>query len=454
MKTNYMSLFKTDGLTSVYTYITAIFISCLILSFFLFFSFYDLATHIPIAAVTQVIAITAIFAWAIAIVLNAYYTSKLSLIMDKSQLSQIFSGIIEREKKIEIDINYVKPNSEDLITERFYQAIEHLGNEKIETRFAAIYALERIARDNPQNHWTIMEILTAFIRENASTQHQDEANIAEKIPTDIQTALTVIGRRNSQHDLANQKLDLRNIDISGADLMEADFSGVIFTGANLQWVNLIGANLSGANLTEANLCGAVLYEANLQKAILPEANLQEAVLRKVNLSKAVLYEADLQGAILYDANLQGAIIYNANLEEAILCDTNLEGANLEASNLLGANLIGSNLQGAKLIGANLEGVLFSTANLQQANLYEANLEQANFYDANLQEAILTGANLNQAILQKARLFGADMARCENLESQQLELAVGDRTTILPENLEFPQHWCQHTADFFVSEAET
>ena len=122
--------------------------------------------------------------------------------------------------------------------------------------------------------------------------------------------------------------------------------------------------------------------------------------------------------------------------------------------MLGANLIGSNLQGAKLIGANLEGVLFSTANLQQANLYEANLEQANFYDANLQNAILTGTNLNRAILQKARIFGADMARCENLELSQLELAFGDRTTILPENLELPQNWCQHTTDFSVSEAET
>jgi uncharacterized protein YjbI with pentapeptide repeats len=449
-----MSLFKTDGLTILYIYITAIFISSLILSFFLLFSFHDLSTHLQIVAVTQVITIIAVFAWVIATGINAYYGFKLSITMDQNQLAQIFSGIIEREQKIAIDINYTKPNLKELVPERFYEAIEHLGNEKIETRFAAIYALERMARDYPQNHWTIMEILTAFIRENASTHHQNESNITEKLPTDIQTALTVIGRRNSQHDLANQKLDLRNIDISGADLMEANLSGVIFIGANLQWVNLIGANLSEANLTEANLCGAVLYEANLQKAILPEVNLQEAVLRKVNLSKAVLYEADLQGAILYDANLQGAILYNANLEEAILCDTNLEGANLEGSNLLGANLIGSNLQGAKLIGANLEGVLFSTANLQQANLYEANLEQANFYDANLQNAILTGTNLNQAILQKARLFGADMARCTNLELQQLESAFGDRTTILPENLELPQHWCQHTADFSVSEAET
>ncbi|MBW4560472.1 MAG: pentapeptide repeat-containing protein [Mojavia pulchra JT2-VF2] len=451
-----MSLIKTNELTSLSLGITVIFIVSLTLIFLSFSSVQGLATEQKIETLTKVITTIAIFAWGLAISINAYYTSRLSLAIDQSALAQISSGLIAWEKQKEVNINYTETNSEDFIRERFSQAIEHLGHEKIETRFAAIYALERIARESSKDHWTIMEILAAYIREHAPVRREAEADLQEvsKIPTDIQIALTVLGRRNSLQDLANQKLDLRDIDISGADLMEANLSGAILIGANLQWVNLIGANLSEANLTEANLCGAVLYEANLEKATLPEANLQEAVLRKVNLSKAVLYEADLAGAILYDANLQGASLYNANLEDAILCDANLEGANLEGSNLIGANLIGSNLQGAKLIGANLEGVLLSTANLQQANLYEANLQQANFYEANLQQAILIGANLEQAILQKAKIFGADMTRSENLELQQLELAIGDRTTILPQNLQLPEHWCQQTADLSTSEAET
>ena len=440
MKTNYMSLFKLDGLTNWFIYITAVFILSLTLIIGWCLSFQEVSIFQRLVTPIKIISIISLLVWGIVISINAYYTSKLSLAMGHSVLIQLISGIMVRKQNIEIDIKYTDTNPEELVNKRFSQAIEHLGNEKIETRFAAIYDLERIARDCPKYHWTIMEILAAFIRENASVHDKDANILPEKTPTDIQTALTVIGRRNTLLDLVNQKLDLRDIDISGADLMEANLSGAILTGANLQWVNLIGANLSGANLTEANLCGAVLYEANLQKAILPEANLQEAVLRKVNLSKAVLYEADLQAAILYDANLQGAILENANLEAAILCDTNLEGANLEGSNLLGANLIGSNLQGAKMIGANLEGVLFSTANLKQANLYEANLEQANFYEANLEETIMTGTNLNEAILQKARIFGADMTRCENLDSQQLELAFGDHTTILPETLEIPETW--------------
>ena len=54
------------------------------------------------------------------------------------------------------------------ITERFSKAIELLGNkESLDVRIGAIYALERIARDSQPDHWTVMEVLTAFIREHA-----------------------------------------------------------------------------------------------------------------------------------------------------------------------------------------------------------------------------------------------------------------------------------------------
>lgn len=58
------------------------------------------------------------------------------------------------------------------ITDRYTKAIEQLGKldgdkPNIEIRLGAIYALERIARDSPRDHWTIMEVLTAYVRQNA-----------------------------------------------------------------------------------------------------------------------------------------------------------------------------------------------------------------------------------------------------------------------------------------------
>ncbi|MGJ5628916.1 pentapeptide repeat-containing protein [Nostoc sp. CALU 1950] len=412
MKTYDMSLIKTNGLTTLLAFISVIFILSLTLIFSFFEYIQGFSTQEKIEYITQALTTLAIIIGGLALIINAYYTSRLSLDENQSLLTQLLAGTLAWDNNIGTSINYTQPTHQEIVPERFSKAIEQLGNEKIETRFAAIYALERIAKDSPKDHWTIMEILAAFIRENAPMKHEydDELRQSSKLPTDIQTALTVIGRRDSYKDPVNQKLDLRNTDLSNADLTEANLSRAILVGANLQWVNFTRANLSEADLSVTYLCGSILYEANLQKAILPEANLQGVVLRKANLSEAILYDANLEGAILCDANLTRAVLCDANLEGAILCDANLEEVNFEGSNLQDANLIGSNLQKAKLAGANLDSVLLSTANLQETDLQEANL------------------------------CGANLSGSENLESQQIEQAIGDRTTILPENLKIPQHW--------------
>ncbi len=60
------------------------------------------------------------------------------------------------------------------ITDRFTSAIEQLGSDKLEIRLGGIYALERIAGDSlamesspGRDYATIMEVLTAYVRENA-----------------------------------------------------------------------------------------------------------------------------------------------------------------------------------------------------------------------------------------------------------------------------------------------
>lgn len=412
MKTYDMSFIKTNGLTTLLVFVSVIFILSFTLIILFFENIQGFSNQEKIEYITQALTTIAIIIGGLALIINGYYTSRLSLDENHSLLTQLLAGTLTWDNNIVNCINQTQPTPQEIVSERFSKAIEQLGNEKIETRFAAIYALERIAKDSPKDHWTIMEILAAFIRENApvNMEYENELLQSSKLPTDIQTALTVIGRRDSSKDPVNQKLDLRNTDLSNADLTEANLSRAIFVGANLQWVNFTRVNLSEADLSVTYLCGSIFYEANLQKAILPEANLQGAVLRKANLSQAILYDANLEGTVLCDANLEGAVLCDANLEGAILCDANLEEVNFEGSNLQDANLIGSNLQSAKLAGANLESALLSTANLQAANLQEANL------------------------------CGANLSGSENVESQQIAQAIGDHTTILPENLKIPQHW--------------
>ena len=72
----------------------------------------------------------------------------------------------------------VEVAQEQQITERFTRAIEQLGNEQsMSMRLGGIYALERIAKDSERDHWQVMEVLTAYVRENARWEGEVDGNM-------------------------------------------------------------------------------------------------------------------------------------------------------------------------------------------------------------------------------------------------------------------------------------
>src|SRR6266568_4075356 len=88
------------------------------------------------------------------------------------------------------------------VTDRFTKAIEQLGSDKLDVRIGGIYALERIARDSAKDHPTVMEVLTAFIREHSREPwppSNADQSVQERLTRpDVQAALTVIGRRGAE----------------------------------------------------------------------------------------------------------------------------------------------------------------------------------------------------------------------------------------------------------------
>ena len=266
------------------------------------------------------------------------------------------------------------------ITERFSKAVELLGDEKLEVRLGGIYALERIARDSQPDHWTVMEVLTAFIREYPHGKFSDQTSTNEaaktpsditqplqvdssisratiedkKIPTDIQASLMVIGRRKwVDEETPHQRLDLRKAALKGAELPQMNFLNVELIGANLTGANLTGTNLTGANLTRANLTGANLTGANLTGTNLTGANLTGA-----NLTGAHLAKADLRRAILTKTNLSDANLSEADLSEAIC---------------RGTKFLQANFSGAKLTRTKLAAKLSETIGLTWEQVLEAEI---------------------------------------------------------------------------------
>lgn len=236
---------------------------------------------------------------------------------------------------------------EGQITERFTKAIDQLGSEKLQVRLGGIYALERIARDSKPDYWPVVEILTAFVRANSTTQLNHQHNPANEPATDIQAVLTVLTRRNINHE----KNTLHRIDLRGA--------------------NLRGANLIGCDLKKAILWNADLSEANLR-----DSSLQSAGLRGARLNSAALTLANLEAATLFEANLDNAVCAGASMEGVQLAGASLRAAQLYDVNLSGANLFQADLTGASLLNANLTGAILNDAILAQANLQNADLSNA------------------------------------------------------------------------------
>ncbi|MEH1870853.1 pentapeptide repeat-containing protein [Nostoc sp.] len=243
-------------------------------------------------------------------IINAFHSIKNILPTNNNQLSKIYLRI----HAFKIKVNQTQ---HQLSKERLKIAIEQLGNNTIETSLAIISDLEQIAQNHPQYHWIIMDILTTFIRENASYIPEENvtSNLSTKVRVDIQAALTVIARRDVSKDPKNEQLDLSHTDIRGANLNKANLEQANLYQANLAGANLREANLAGAILSAANLEGTNLYLANLEGAILSAASLKGANLEAANLHCASLYLVRLHGAVLNDAILDGANLREAKFSE-------------------------------------------------------------------------------------------------------------------------------------------
>jgi len=214
------------------------------------------------------------------------------------------------------------------VTDRYTKAIEQLGSDKLDVRIGGVYALERIARDSARDHPTVMEVLTAFIPEHSKEYWpptEPGGQVQERLTRpDVETALTVVGRRDQARDI--QPIDL--------------------TSANLTSANLAGAHLDGALLNGAFLTRADVHEAFLSGAFLSGADLTDALLDRAHLDGADFTGSFLDGAFLSGADLTGADFTGADLLRA-----HLDGADLRRADFRGANLAEADFHDAVLTGA-------------------------------------------------------------------------------------------------------
>lgn len=224
--------------------------------------------------------------------------------------------------------NTFRLQQEGQFTDRFTKAITQIGDDKLEVRLGGLYALERIAKDSPKDHPTIMEVLSAYIREQSkeprektsketsqeNSKKSDGEIRYEKMndsTTDILAAATIINRRIIKNDNPKFIFDLSLSNLQQAKLSHAKLPKTSFWASNLYNVNFIEANLESANFTHAFLVMAIFVKANLSRAYFNDADLTQADFRGANLKGASLWNvinfdtATLEMADLSEANLSG-----------------------------------------------------------------------------------------------------------------------------------------------------
>jgi uncharacterized protein YjbI with pentapeptide repeats len=312
-----------------------------------------------------------------------------------------------------------------LTTERFSQALEHLGSESVHIQIRGIYSLEQLSKNSPEDFWTVMEVLVAFIRETSPLETKPAGYYEATVPasTSVKAALTVIRRRSPDRENDDNKMFF---DLSNTNLNNADLHNTRMIGANLRGSKLSQAKLSKIDLTDANLSCADFSSTELHDAILEKANLRKIDLIGAQLNKANLVGADLTGAKLIAANLVGADLTDADLTGADLSGANLSGADLSGADLSGADLWQADLRGAKLNKAVLHGAKLR-ADLRNTQLNGADLSNSDLTQADLRGTSLNGADFRDSVLSQANLNGVNLSQAKNLtEKQRREISSYER----------------------------
>jgi uncharacterized protein YjbI with pentapeptide repeats len=299
------------------------------------------------------------------------------------------------------------------ITESFSKAIEQLGSDKLEVRLGGIYALERISKESDDDYWTVIENLTAFVRERTGRAEAERNSRPFEKRVELRAYL-LWERASRPQGRAEEFWEMANRLEKWGEPPAADIAAVL----------TIIKRRNEKNRKREQTSVERLYRSRIDAR-------QAAFAAVTGLKLPSVSEMKRQGERVYSESFYG---WRLDFSHAVLRRADLAGAHLEDAMLTGAYL-----EGADLGGAHLEDADLRDAHLEGANLTGAHLEGAVLFDAHLEGASLTHAQLGRALLGGAHLEGADLSGATGV-NESVFAAFGDAFTRLPRGRERPPHW--------------
>ena len=116
---------------------------------------------------------------------------------------------------------------------------------------------------------------------------------------------------HDREDIREMSVQLRNVNLSGADLSNSSLRDTDLTGAKFYMANLTNANLMGSDFTGAQFVGgtshgARFHSAKFSKTLFLEHNLTAAQFNGAELQETRFLQCTLNQAHLYNETLAGA----------------------------------------------------------------------------------------------------------------------------------------------------
>lgn len=241
-------------------------------------------------------------------------------------------------------------------------------------RNAAIDRLEGLVSERPSEASRAARLLCVYVRE--LSREYPPRNPGEGMTgaglvrwakslrperTDLQTAVTSLGRLCFSYHLSSEDMNLEGANLQGLHLPGITLRNANLSGAHLQGASLQMADLRGTDLSKALLIGSDLHSAKLQEAEVVEANLTGARLNSAEVAKSNFRGVILQLATLWFVDFRGVSTRNALLEGADICACKFSGKrSLRNARLKGARLAESDLTDSKASATQLEMTFVDT----------------------------------------------------------------------------------------------
>lgn len=302
-------------------------------------------------------------------------------------------------------------------------------------RIGGLLSLERIAQDSTnydkgRDHVRVMEILCAYVRENAPASEAVDFPLPEWEPlkddASEEEREAHVERRNKRFSGKYRPIArewARSLDDPRADIALA--------------LRIIGRRGPEQRQVEARWGPEAADEATwVFDTPCPELSDPPGDAPH-GIGNLEAYEKDLNA---WTNKVRGYRGYRPDLRK-----TNLQGADLSGLVLSGAVLAGARMEGANLSKARMEGAVLSEARMEGADLSGARMEGADLFWARMEGAVLFGARLSTSLSTAASLRAAALKELDlsktDLSQDQLDSMFGDGSvTPLPEGTTRPAHW--------------